>query len=1007
MSYCLPCHGRPEEYKKEVATTTPKINSDNVLKKKIIEPDFELKDNPDIKREEILDLFDKINFTDPAKQPYFDLTQRNKKGEFILSNDGLQTSKEELRKGLETLNKRIEEEAGYIGVPTDPIKRKEYYDKLSKAQKTFIGLAKKSEDKARTQREVFAYAVDSLHCGGRWTKGAVAGIKTETGGWDQEIASQGVEGVTDSWIAGLKTGTLEDVTRFHRTILEPHFFNFVGTVMLGEGVTFPDSVDIDVNDSPPWDQGYSDLIKEQFMANFTPDKLTEFIHGQIQDQLHIQPTFMDNVIGVLRSYGEKQEQLADKMKDFDQTLDKKKLEYGTQEAADQLTKAKIFQAITSESDLMTIQQTVKELYNPSPSPEEKALYDLILENYDGILVNNKEALKKLDRFKNLSTEKEEELDIAIRFNDQETIDELKKSGEIENFAETADRLKIFYDSQPKIMSFMKNYYDTVKVVNRGTSLLKNYDTDMKTLNDNLEEGKKRSENQLKIYDGIKSSPKLEPTLATVKGLCNLSSDVENKLYDFILQNYYDIIDSGKEQDLYNAILYKDPERIGKLANSLGFDQITYDSFENFQTSYKKILDFMKDFALVVKLEAEKIDVIQAIKGTIKEAESQIDNLKDDRQKFLDTPKNMTFVVDNYATWLQEPEKYASNLKELGTDRATVELREEKNKIIDEFLIKEKLMVFNEIPDELTLEERKTFVVAEPTLAGTTAFLAELDYLEKPEKPAVVAAKLFKKMPNLEGNIKKLNISVEDLVSHYKTEDNLAVLNDTTIIEAILADTITLEEAFEAYQQTQSLRKEEGMPEFMAANKLTFVDLANLSQEKQFAITMNAVRQQILDGKLPLDQFKSLDDELLDLLRTDPTVLEWVKSKGLTLDKLSLLTPELIKDLKGDRCFKLLSRLGKVNFSQLVDLYSQMYLMDSGSQGRFEGALNIFIAGNKLSVDDALKLTEQQKMALSTPEFIIELNKAINKHMSALQLNSDQEVLDAFKSIGPSLPPLPF
>lgn len=81
------------------------------------------------------------------------------------------------------------------------------------------------------------------------------------------------------------------------------------------------------------------------------------------------------------------------------------------------------------------------------------------------------------------------------------------------------------------------------------------------------------------------------------------------------------------------------------------------------------------------------------------------------------------ILQDYPKWLKEPEKFSIELKKLGTEKATQELRDAKNQILDAYIEDQGFFEYEMIEE---LDEEYPTRLSE---VGTIAFLTELEFIK--------------------------------------------------------------------------------------------------------------------------------------------------------------------------------------------------------------------------------------------------------------------------------------
>jgi hypothetical protein len=344
--------------------------------------ELEIKDIPEIQTNDLLTLFDDINFTNANQANY--INPHN------LQLDGEITTPEHLREGIRLILERMENNTEYVGVPHNEEERRKWYQRLGYVLKAVIKAARESSEKTLVSSELLRLGAAGHNCGPRWL-GEGKDVLTTLTDWGQVIENDKFESQIDSWIDQYKEGIMQQLTldftpRIGR-IMQPHIFNYIGKVMKDQRIAYPSETMIDLNDYYMPRQHISEAeIKEKIDTYFDPLKFADFIQGRLNEKLQTQPNFNYTVVDLMNAYAGSM--LSNELRVLENSLEEKKLEYGIKETEDLLKNRQIQKVILSgdadkikslgkENPLLVMQlrQMVKAF-----DDEDKARVDTDIEN---------------------------------------------------------------------------------------------------------------------------------------------------------------------------------------------------------------------------------------------------------------------------------------------------------------------------------------------------------------------------------------------------------------------------------------------------------------------------------------------------------------------------------------------------------------------------------------------------------------------------------------------------
>jgi len=395
-----------------------KINNDMSL---------ELDDIPGIEIDELLTLFEAINFTDKTSPGFIDSSK--------LNLDGEPTRIQTLRKGMKLLLKYIAKQENHLGVPKDDHERIQWYKKLEIALKHVIKLANESSELTTVNNEISNIGAVGYRCGSRWMKESSDAIKNLKDNITPDI--EGINELIYSWLEGYIQGIVEQMILEYSEVvgrsLQPHLFNYIAKVMIGEGFSLSNMI-VDIDDVFIPDlikQIPHDEIKERINTYFIPINLAKFIRNQIHDLLKIKPAFGDLILIPFQEYAERK--LEPKIKEIYHSLEKKQLINGIIKVNSLLNENRILDAIlndnkielelinrTDRMTLVRLSQVIKGLEQEEKltKMEEVALN---LNYYKSLLENREEFKEDIKTLGNLVANNQ------IRFEIDELVNEYLES----------------------------------------------------------------------------------------------------------------------------------------------------------------------------------------------------------------------------------------------------------------------------------------------------------------------------------------------------------------------------------------------------------------------------------------------------------------------------------------------------------------------------------------------------------------------------------------------------
>jgi hypothetical protein len=304
--------------------------------------------------EELLSLFDHINFTNPDSSDYIP-PQRVKL-------DGAPSTVEKLKGGIQLLIDRIKNQSPYTAVPSNEEERKKWYQQLEYVLKKVIELSKEKEssDKMLVSMELMRLGAAGNNCGSRWLREGQDIIQSLLGNWDQAIANQGINGKIDFWLDTYKTGIVQqltlDFTSQMGRAMQPHIFHYVGKVMMDQGIALSNDMMIDTHDaflSEVEQRIGKQTVINQINSYFLPLPFAHFIKGKIEEELMVNPNFSESIVNTMRGYGETQ--ISQEFQVLDNSLEEKKLEYGIKKTQELLANAQAQNAMLNNDTALIAQ----------------------------------------------------------------------------------------------------------------------------------------------------------------------------------------------------------------------------------------------------------------------------------------------------------------------------------------------------------------------------------------------------------------------------------------------------------------------------------------------------------------------------------------------------------------------------------------------------------------------------------------------------------------------------
>jgi len=307
-----------------------------------IENEIIFKDIPEIHLDELLNLYDSINFTSKEKLYFVDPKS--------LTMDGDKAYVKMGKNGIQLLLSRIENKQEYEGVPDDELERHEWYIRLTHAIKLFISLAKNESDKLLVSNELIRLSMAGHKCGGRWFKESVDCIKALSSNYTLKI--EGLSELIAFWMEEYKQGVMEAITMdFASEIgnsLQPHIFNLVASMMKSENIPLSNEMTIDLQDDLiPQELLSDDEIKIQLQTYLNPIKLAKFLKDKINEELLLKPNLGLEVLVPLKEYAANQHQM--EIQELENSIELKKIEFGVKNATASLNNNLMIQAILTDN----------------------------------------------------------------------------------------------------------------------------------------------------------------------------------------------------------------------------------------------------------------------------------------------------------------------------------------------------------------------------------------------------------------------------------------------------------------------------------------------------------------------------------------------------------------------------------------------------------------------------------------------------------------------------------
>lgn len=222
--------------------------------------------------DELLKLFDTINFTDPNEPGYINPS--------TLKDDGEPVNKDQLKGYLSQFVSRIQNKEPFLGTPSKEDKKtlSQYYENLETIVRHVIASLKTDPDKESVARALIDLAVAGNHCGGRYIGEAMAIYQLRcTSVNNEEILPR----IISKIVQRLQQGAVEQVMGNWR---EVHAYNrIISTIGKDRSIRGSDQVidslsnPVDEETRKEWLDKYDSIFTAKALVELTADVLnTEY-----------------------------------------------------------------------------------------------------------------------------------------------------------------------------------------------------------------------------------------------------------------------------------------------------------------------------------------------------------------------------------------------------------------------------------------------------------------------------------------------------------------------------------------------------------------------------------------------------------------------------------------------------------------------------------------------------------------------------------------------------------
>jgi hypothetical protein len=304
-------------------------------------------DIPDRYIEELLQIFDRINFTLPAGQDYIDPNSIKVRGKIIKVED--------IKAGLITLINHINHNKPFRAIPKDENECFNWYRQLEYALKLFLKVSNESPDNYTQAKRVISIAgtVSLQYCATAWKDEAIEAIQAF-----QEINEIKPDGVINhliSWFDDYKKLIMHAITKriLFRNLNVPgnevHIYNGIAQKMLEKGFQLPSSDTLDLKDplTPIWTT-YSPRfdIDQEISRAFKFFHVSSNISKRITNELATNPHFSGQLLEYFKDIAHIN--LREKMQGIEESLNAKRKIFGLSQVKLRLEETKMDIAVLTQ-----------------------------------------------------------------------------------------------------------------------------------------------------------------------------------------------------------------------------------------------------------------------------------------------------------------------------------------------------------------------------------------------------------------------------------------------------------------------------------------------------------------------------------------------------------------------------------------------------------------------------------------------------------------------------------